>query len=575
MVDSNTTDAAPSLVPGSSAASISAYQALQRTIGDSAIDLTSALASAKGAAGASAGGAALQAQGQIEVNKSEFANKVQKKADDAAAAAAVGMTPGAPSDLITTTLQEYQDNERDLNARGKMIKAKQNTSFSDDPLGFIAAQISLPFDITAYNTEIDTQDRRATTLAVLTKRFDDQSRINNTVDVNTSTTLLDGLNKIALGKAQEAAAASSLKVAELGINVANMRIAMSQQQFQGMLQIGQAVGAEQDRAFRTEEFSFRQQQDLRTEQTVQLQNENQRAQLQEKDRAQEGINLIQQRINKVTNLLGLGPVSYYEYNADKNISDKLAPFMISPDIQTEHYGPTVALATQQTQGFPLTKNGGADATRNWLTDKLTGYNAAQAPMLNTMKPEEKQALQNKELLTQVAAERNNIPISGGLYSAPPLSSVLTMRSLYNEDGTPRLSIMTDLIPLAATNKTQATDPNLIMRVATDRIAAGKMTVDQAAQEISTLYQAIGKDNSEIKQYARFRIPVLSPTTIGLPPVGKSVVGFMQSVNSTGTFGGATPIDLMNATLVQNTLARMIASKKIGQQLLQGAVGGVP
>lgn len=557
MADPSTTQTdTPQLVPGSSAASIAAYTAMQRTIGDSAIDLTSALASAKGAAGASAGGAMLQAQGEKLVNDTNFANSVKLKADNDSARVLVGMQPGGPNDLITSTLANMRATDADLESRGKMITAKQSVNFSDSPLEWIANQISLPFDIAAYNSEDQQQTNRAAKLAVLSKTFEDQARANAITDVNTDENLLLGLNKIALGKAQAAAAASSLRVAELGISVANMRVSMSQQQFTGMLQIGQAIGAEQDRAFRQEEFSFRQQQDLRTEQTVQLQNENQRSQLQEKDRAQEGINLIQQRINKATNLLGLGPVSYYEYNADKNISDKLAPFMTDPDIQTGYYGPTVVGATKQTQGFPLTKNGGADYTRNWLTDKLTAYTATAANSLSTLKPEEALATQNRDLLTQVATERGNIPVTGGLYSAPPLSSVLTMRSLYNEDGTPRLSIMNDLIPLAATNKTQATDPNLILKIAIDRITAGKMTQDQAAQEISTLYQAIGKDTTDIRQYARFRIPVLSPNTINLPSVDKKVTGFMQGVNATGIFGGSTPIDLMNATAIQNAIARL-------------------
>lgn len=561
--------------PGTSSAVIEQYARMQSQMSDSFTDYAEGLKKAAGGAGAIAGGAMQQAKGQIEVNNSNFEALVKKQADDAAAAAAVGMTPGMPSDLVASTLLEYQNTEKQLNDQGNMIRAKQGGSFSDDPLQWLTDQLSLPFDISAYNTGVAQQDRRTEFLGKLSKTFDDQARANAVVDVNTSTSLLHGMNQIALGKAAEAAGQSAMALANLGISVANMRVASTREAFTGMLNINTMLGQEQDRAFRQGpgfDMELRKEAQAKQESDVRLELDKFRST--ELARQEEGRKLRQDRLDKVTTSLNLPPMSLTEYDADPNIQKKLGEFMIAPDIQSGYLGYTQVEAVNKYSSFPLSP--GARFTMNWMQNKLNAFSATDAQSLSSLKPEEKMAKQEEALYKQAAAERASIPVSGGLYSPPNLRGWLSARGLYDSDGKPRFAIMTDLITLARANPEASTDPNLLLQIAVKRINEGTMTADQASQEISTIFQSIGLDNNSNRQYGRLHVPLQTPGTIKLPGIAGSVTGFNMAVQSIGGFGGGSIVDMMNPSAVSNALLRLKLRSDANSSLDPlRAVPGVP
>lgn len=515
-------------------------------------DLNAVLATARGAAGAAAGGASLEAQGQIAVNTEVQRAAIKKQADDAAAAAAVGMTPGAPSDLIIATINNLQGNQADLLARGRMIADKQQQEFFDDPLQWLTNQFALPFDIAAYNAKIAQQDRDFDFLSGMSKIFDDQARVNAAVDVATGQSLLDGLNRIALGKAQSAAAGSQMELARLGLNIVNMRANMSDQILGNYLKAMDYLGREQSRIQEERRLKLSEEAGVRAEETLKLQRAEADARATEIARKESGRRFLQERINTATNVIGMTAISVDDYLMDPNIQKRLAPFMLSPEVMTGTLGSTPAQALDMVQGFPLTP--GNELTRRWgeATNNATVTAAAAGTGWRNLGAEAQEELKTKKLLEAANRERANIPESGGLYSLPPLKSVLTMRSLMTEDGKQfRFSILEDMLPLVRADENIATKPELFVAAAAARIRDGKATVDQMALELSNIYRAMGMDNNLLRGYNKFNLPVLAADN----------GGFKQQLNLTGVFGGSTVVDFMNAPAVRNALQRYMARTK--------------
>lgn len=526
---------------------MSLFRTSQGQVQASMGDLDAALRAAAGAAGAASGGANLEAQGQIAVNNAEFANRVKKQRDDAAAAAAVGMTPGAPSDLVVTTLQQYQQTEAQLNEQGAMIREKQNESFLDNPLQWFTNQFSLPFDIAAYNSGVSNQDRRLEFLAGLSRSFQQQAQVNATVDVATDESLLAGMNKIALGKAQAAAASSQMALAQMGLSVVNMRVVMTDKVYDNALRLSDLNERQADRI-------FRQHQDARADQQLDIEKARLKMQSTDFETKQKGIAEFQLLLDRVTGMFNMDRVTVEMFNTNPAAQKILMPLLSNPALLTGRYGDTPAAALNTTVNMPLPP--GNDITRNILVSEQNRLITSKGPTWKGLGEESQNAQLDAALTAKAVGERNNIPITGGMYSAPPIKAVLTMAGLVNEEKTGyRQTLLNDLVPLAQANPDAAFNPDDLMAAAIKRINAGTATVDQMATEISQIYKAIGIDNTGQRGYARFKLPLLLASN----------GGFKQEITIPYAVGNLREtVNLMDPVALVNAFVKIQARTRLRQ-----------
>ena len=171
-----------------------------------------------GDGGAGGGAAAAIAKGAADSTVSSIneAAAIQKQKDDASAAAMVGLTPGAPSQLITSIAQKSAEQEAEAMALHEKIIADRGKSFWDNPLDWLTTQIALPYDVDEYNSRVANINQMQGYVGDMSKRFDEQARVNASIDNGASTARQVALGQSITAGAQMQAAQFNLEGAKVG-----------------------------------------------------------------------------------------------------------------------------------------------------------------------------------------------------------------------------------------------------------------------------------------------------------------------------------------------------------------------
>ena len=186
-------------------------------------------------------GADAIATGKQAVNTANEQAAIKYQQDNAEAAARFGMTPGAPSATVVALSKGIVEGEADIVNRQKMIQAKQDTNFLDDPVGWITNRLTLPFDQAAYEGRVEGITQQLSVLKELATRTTEQYQVNAGIDTGASIARLDGLNKEALGEALLQKADSAFKAAQIGVEAANVRIAASRTEFDSQVALSNSI----------------------------------------------------------------------------------------------------------------------------------------------------------------------------------------------------------------------------------------------------------------------------------------------------------------------------------------------
>lgn len=117
-----------------------------------------------------------------------------------------------------------------------------------------------------------------------------------------------------------------------------------------------------------------------------------------------------------------------------------------------------------------------------------------------------------------------------------------------------------LQPLIAAGGLNTTNPNQIMSFASDAMNKGTISMNDAVNGISTLFNAAAAINNQTKDYTRF----------GLPPQSL----YRTQIDYTSTFGGSSVVDLTNKAAVTNAFAKVLSNNNRAKFDMQFMSGGL-
>ena len=264
---------------------------------------------------------------------------------------------------------------------------------------------------------------------------------------------------------------------------------------------------------------------------------------------------LQKKLDTALAMNGLTPLTVDQFRAlpDAKMKSFIADQIMDPNLQQGQYGYNATDAVRRVNAAEVPLPAGIDYVRNKLTNFMQSAITAVGPQVfKTLPLEDQNAKIQTSIQTSVQAERNNIPNEGGIFSPAPLSSTVKIPAVFATD------IGKALMPLANGNPNYATKSQDVFATAALLIQQGKLTVGQASDQISQIYNAIAADVSNQRQYQRFHIAGPSAET-----------GFRQTV-LTGGFNSSTTIDMTKPGAVATTLQRMIYNQGAGAGGVQGA-----
>lgn len=560
-----------------------AYQA-------SVTDLTSSLPFGGTGQSLANQGSDLERAGQVAMNEATMRAAIKLQADNATQAAMFGFTPGAPTGIKAELSQKIQAEQRDLDQRREMILSKQQTGFFDNPLSWAVNQITLPYDIAAFNTRNAGQEQHLAVLHSLAILNDDQYRTNAAIDTAASTSLLDGMNTLAAAKAFKEKAASANQAAQLGMEGIRIRMAASADMFrtavvlnderikevqlgfqrQGLenatthLELAKAHDVrEQEAAVRAEvQSNIAQDTNNRATESHKLDMEVRSLHLGSEQDKKVILDKLNERLANVSRVLNLAPMTWQELQVmgsgkQKDFWENAAR---DPNFQEGRLGYDATSAMQTANTFNLPLNPGINIVRDHLI-KAQDQAIAEAGGGITWKslgPDVQHYKIQEQIIKRVSAELRNIPDGGGLFSPPSLLKVLEIGQ--GDSSIAQSKIGTALSPLASSTPNYAFKADDVMATAIQLINDKKATPAEMATEIANIYTAVMVDNNDIRQYGRM---ALKPPTAG-------VEGFNTTVQMGINFNGRQSINMVSRAAVESALTRLMTRQIMRESIAAGA-----
>lgn len=529
-----------------------AFTGVNQKIDASVNDLTSTVADSQKAFQSEQSGINNAADAQVNINIVEAAAASKELADNRTADAFFGTNPNAPSFALSSYADKIAGEEADLDARSAAIRKKEETGFFDDPLGFIGNQFSLPSDIAAYNTKLADTQRHNAALTELTTHTLEAAKVNSIVDAADATQKLDSINKLAFAKAGIAVAQSQQKMEQLGISAISVRNNLNKEQFDTLLQVNtlQNQKLQYDLAVKASD---------RADKTLELQEEYKRFQIGTKEEQQAATASIQKRLNTVTTALGMPSVSAGEFKTMSGpLKNAYESFIQGADIDNGRLGYNAAdiLGKVNAVNAPLTPD------MNIIRKRLTGLANGAAVAYNKANPGQEfgklpVGAQNLQVQTAIEAdtrkEASNVTDENNIYSPAPLSSVLKIPTIAS------LSLAKDLAPIAASQNLVPTRAQDIYTTALQQVADGKLSPEDAAAQVSTIYKAINLDNTARYKYNRFALP--APTS------------YNTTIFTGMSWSNSQTIDMTNAAQLQSVFTRASITRLKSDAQTKGILQG--
>lgn len=574
-----------------------AYTKFTGQVSDSKTDLDNVIQTAQDAAGSKISGAGQVAAGQSLVISAEGAAAAQLYSDNARAAATVGLTPGKPSQLVTDAISRYAASQTDLNNRYTNIQSKQDLNFGDDPLQWIINQVSLPFDMAAYNTAASSSERNLGVVRGLSEAFSEISKVNSVVDVADAATVASGKTQIAAGQASMIAGDAQLQLARMGLDGVNLRQSMDTATFAKMMDVYSADVAQQkleiDRsnlvlsthrsanedvqlglsvaqgARSAESLKLQQAEAARSEDRLAM--DKTRAEYEkatndylsgEREKKVAGEAYLQDRLNDVSTVLGTKPIPVSTYMTDPKIHDFYADLVASPDITKYRLGKDIPSAMEVAGKSPNTLPIGMQFTANILNDVNQATIKAGGTIWNSLGKDTQRQRSQEAYNLYIKNSLANIPMTGNIFSPPSIAGALGMKSLLLNPADPskgyRNPLMNEIAMLGTADPQRPLNGNDLFAIGYKRLQAGLDTPESFGKNFSDLYTATMADISITRQFSRFNVPMLDPTTTGYRQTIQGIGGF--------NFNGTRVVNQSKASEVTNAFIGYVASRNVSTGL---------
>lgn len=486
------------------------------------------------------------AQANVIIDTVKNNARMKTQGRTASEAAFLGTDPDADTYMIKMLGDDIRATQADVMARDKMINEKMNTSFFDDPMGWISNQFTIQQDVVNRNARVSQLEQREDTLSKINTLTTEAGQKNMTIEQNITAETINASNVKLLNAAVIANAESQRQIAALGLTGINIRLAANKEQFDAVVAGHNANVQEQNLAINQASLGLAQQRENREAvaqaSRLELDTLLKNSTLEDKKNKAEAEALLQQKLNKATTTFSMAPITLNEFKLMSGKQrDKLEQMMMDPDVQGGRAGPTPAAALDTMSGLNISGNPGLNMTRSKMIQVQTAVKENLGQMIHGMKPEEIQLKVDQGITQSVKKEVNNIPSTGGFYSPPPLQKVLTIPAVAATSIAKELAVF-------AKDPTVPTDANMVFRVANDLVAKNPNSIPQLASEIATMYAAINVDNTTTHQYNKLALPS--------PPSDQ----FKTQVQTGKGWSGAEVINMANKIQVEATLIRANTDK---------------
>lgn len=535
------------------------------SINQSLSDLTATMTGYKAATEAEKPAIRAKNESQGEVDLIEIANKERLRSVNAEAAAMFGTNKAANSFVLAGLGDEILAGQKDIEARRADIQKSKDKSFLDDPVSWVLGQITTPFAEEALEFKEATQKQELSTAREIIARTSEQFTINAAIIDGDAEGKANATRKAVLAKTALEVAQSDQRLAALGLQEINVRSVLNRNQFDVAV-----AGTNMQAKFI--ELSLAERAATRGDETLTLQKEQlgmmkqiHQLEIDAKGGSAEAEATLTMKLRNTASTLGMVAPTVKEYNRmGQREKEFWNQSMSDPAVADDHmlaYQPGAAVQKIEDRQIPLGTPGmrmtydklaSIEAATVEEYTKQTGSNGVQ---WNQLPKDARVVKLNDAIKVELKREVTNIPDQGGIFSPPPVASVITIPAVQGLEIAKVLSI-------------QAIDPNNPLRAqdvlsaAIQQMQNGTASPEQMADEIATIYKSIIMDNNQQRQYKRFAITPMSEaagfrTQIQIPAfqqVGDGVSSFSTSkkqiVDMANTAALTTMLTRINISMAQ-------------------------
>lgn len=478
------------------------------------------------------------------------ARKLKREAENKEEMAQYGTNKDASSYILSAMSGNILSINKELDQRTAKLQEKLDTKFTDDPIGWITNQFTIPGDVLAFTHRASDLERNYGVMKKMLDLSKDTVALNNSIDAGTSMEIAAAVERQNLASAAANVAKSQQALASMNLTGVNIRNATTMNQAHIVIAAQAAQAKEQ-------ELQLARGAAWRAERGLQLQEEMKNLMMDEKREKIETRQIIQKKLDNyaaVTNTTPLTVAEFDRYSPQNKV--KMEAIMNDPDVDAGRLGANTAnaLANANSLGWPTSPGVRyvRDKLTNWTATLPTSIPAGQTPW-EKLKPAEQLVKEQAFIEAKVKEEAKNIPKEGGIYSPPSLLKVLEIPLVQ------KLSIAKDLSVVAGLDHRAPTDAKQVMQIAIDKVSRGEASPALMAAEISSMYTMIRVDNNTQRAYSRMVIPDLKD--------------FKTAVSMSGILRGRSEVlDMTNTAQLENAILReSVAQGRIKNTTVTGEV----
>lgn len=459
---------------------------------------------------------------------------LRKEGLNKASAAEFGTNREASSYILGELGSLQIDKAKEIIASAQDIHEKQNVGFSDNPLVWLVNQFSLGRQVSAHNSMVAESEIIGETIQKLQAQTIASVQVNNSINANTSADIMALNSQRLLAGAEKEAARARQEAAKANLHVASVRLAVGEEQFKNVLSLNRA------------QIDLQQLQISQANLALSQEERRERLKLlQEKHQSDEA---LQEDLNRATATLGYRTLTPAQFrNMSGPLRNMIEGAMADPNIMQGRVAADPVLAAQLTSTYNLPLTPAKRDVVDWISHEMTAAQSGRADW-QSLKPEQKHAIQLDAVRESIGRQMRNIPDQGGIFSAPPMMSLgdipaVAATTLWKES----------LAPLAK-NAMVPTSAQQIFSITGELVATGKMTLEQAAADVSTIYTAAVADNWHNRDYGTMSIKV--------PEQYRN--SYTTRLKMPATFGGDQAVDMANETAVRNIILRYVSAKRASE-----------
>lgn len=524
----------------------------------------------------------------------DMAAKAKFDADNAAFAAQAGTDPSQSSYILGALVSSIRAGEADLSSRDAKIQQMLDANFSDDPLSWLVNKFTIPGEVIAYNNRAQAVNKKYEMIKTLTQSGEDAAKQFALLDVADKNKTALILNRAIAAKANKDVAELSEKLAAAGISNLKEVAALNQQAFSNVMQLNSSLAERErltlqkresdlaERRFALEQKRFTLSEDQFALEKKRYENELKRLGFDEKrlkielDRFElegkkfetteklaaqeitkntilieeargnlEAHRMMQERLNIAASVLKEAPPAWQQLKTlspTNPIRQFWEGMAFDDDIQQKRLGYNAANAVDKVNSANLRFKDapGLNIVKDLLTQQVMPLKID--PLYHNKNPAERNALEQTKLNEYFKSQKENIPESGGLYSAPKLSVMMQDKTIQ------QLQITEDLKKLSI-DPNYSTKPIDVFNSAINRMLKGQVDQQQAAAEIRYFYSQIILSNNQMYQYETLAVPRQTNYQTVISPWPGSPVSI--------------PIDMTNQSQLETLLMRTFYIRQTG------------